>query len=92
MPGPDDMGHVLSLQDALNLTSFVKTSNLKGVMTWDANTDATGLAGNAPYAYSMGIQTMLPQSVPTYTSLTLSSKRLPPKLQRVQRLQQTRLW
>lgn len=93
MPGPDDMGHILSLQDALNLTSFAKSLNLKGIMTWDADTDATGLAGNAPYAYSMGIQSMLPQIAPTrgFTSIS-SSKRAPPKLQRVQRLQQTRLW
>jgi chitinase len=60
MPGADDMGHVLSLQDALNLTSFSKTLGLKGVMTWDANLDATGLDGNAPYAYTMGIEAMLP--------------------------------
>ena len=28
-------------------------------MTWDANIDSTGIDGNAPYAYSMGIQSML---------------------------------
>jgi hypothetical protein len=61
MPGPDDMGHVLSLQDALNLTSFAKSLNLKGIMTWDADLDSQGLSGNASYAYTMGIQSMLPQ-------------------------------
>ena len=65
MPGPDDMGHVLSLQDALNLTSFAKNLNLKGVMTWDADLDSQGLSGNAPYAYMMGIQAMLPQTALT---------------------------
>jgi hypothetical protein len=59
MPGEDDMGHDLSLQDALNLTSFAIDNNLLGVMTWDANIDSTGIDGNAPYAYSMGIQSIL---------------------------------
>lgn len=72
MPGSDDMGHILSLQDALNLTSFAKTTELKGVMTWDANLDATGLNGNAPYAYTMGIEAMLP-------SMRLRSSLYPPR-------------
>ena len=59
MPGADDMGHTLSLQDALNLTSYAKSKGLQGIMTWDANTDSTGIGGNAPYAYTMGIQTTL---------------------------------
>lgn len=59
MPGADDMGHVLSLQDALNLTSYAKSAGLQGVMTWDLNNDATGVAGNAPYAYTMALQAML---------------------------------
>lgn len=62
MPGPDDMGHVLSLQDALNITSFAKSKNLKGIMTWDANIDAAGPDGNAPYAYSLCIQSILDKS------------------------------
>ena len=32
---------------------------LQGVMTWDANIDGKGIGGNAPYAYTMGIQAML---------------------------------
>jgi chitinase len=59
MPGNDDMSHDLSLQDALNLTSFAKSNQLQGVMTWDANIDSTGPDGNAPYAYSLGIQSIL---------------------------------
>ena len=59
MPGKDDMNRDLILQDALNLTSFAKQKNLQGVMTWDANIDATGPDGNAPYAYSLGIESML---------------------------------
>lgn len=59
MPGKDDMGHVLSLSDALNLTAFAKTMNLQGVMTWDANIDSVGTDGNAPWAYTMGIQSAL---------------------------------
>jgi len=59
MPGKDDMGRDLSLQDALNLTSFAIQKELKGVMTWDANSDSTGIDGNAPYAYSLGILSIL---------------------------------
>jgi chitinase len=62
MPGTDDMGRVLTLQQALNLTSFSKTDGLQGVMTWDANIDSTGVDGNAPYAYSLGIQSTLKQT------------------------------
>jgi chitinase len=64
MPGKDDMSRDLTLQDALNCTSFALQKGLKGVMTWDANIDSTGVDGNAPYAYSMGIQSML---LKTYT-------------------------
>ena len=59
MPGPDDMPRVLSLQDALNLTSFALENNIQGVMTWDANIDSLGVDGNASYAYCCGIQSML---------------------------------
>jgi chitinase len=59
MPGSDDISHDLSLQDALNLTSMSKNSGLQGIMTWDANIDSTGPDGNAPYAYSLGIQSIL---------------------------------
>jgi chitinase len=59
MPGPDDMGHDLTLQSALNLTTVAQTAKLQGVMTWDADIDSTGPDGNAPYAYSLGIQSLL---------------------------------
>ena len=59
MPGNDDMSHNLTLQDALNLTSLAKSNNLQGVMTWDADIDSTGPDGNASYAYSLGIQSIL---------------------------------
>lgn len=55
MPGKDDIGHNLSLSDALNLTTFAMNRSLQGVMTWDATIDSKGCDGNAPYAYSMGI-------------------------------------
>jgi chitinase len=64
MSGKDDMSRDLTLQDALNCTSFALQKGLQGVMTWDANIDSTGVDGNAPYAYSMGIQSML---LKTYT-------------------------
>ncbi len=59
MPGNDDTKKDLTLQNALNLTSFALDNNLLGVMTWDANIDSTGVDGNAPYAYSMGIQSLI---------------------------------
>jgi chitinase len=59
MPGADDTKHTLTLQDALNLTQFAKTNGLQGVMTWDANIDAAGVDGNAPYAFCLGIQSAL---------------------------------
>ncbi len=59
MPGNDDMSRDLTLQNALNLTSFAKENNLLGLMIWDANIDSTGPDGNAPYAYSLGIQSIL---------------------------------
>lgn len=59
MPGKDDMGRNLSLQDALNLTGFATQNGISGIMTWDANNDGAGADGNAPYAYSLGIQSML---------------------------------
>jgi chitinase len=62
MPGNDDMGHDLTLQSALNITSYATAHKLQGVMTWDANIDSTGPDGNAPYAYSLGIQSMLNKS------------------------------
>jgi len=65
MPGADDTNHDLSLQDALNLTQFAKTNGLQGVMTWDANIDAAGVDGNAPYAFCMGIQASLESGINT---------------------------
>jgi len=59
MPGKDDNNINLSLEDALNLTTFAKTKKLQGVMTWSANIDSSGCDGNAKYAYSLGIQTTL---------------------------------
>lgn len=59
MPGKDDTSRDLTLQDALNSTSFAIENKLQGVMTWDADLDALGIDGNAPYAYSLGIQSML---------------------------------
>lgn len=63
MPGKDDMSRDLTLQDALNLTTFAAQKALQGVMTWDANIDSTGPDGNAPYAYSLGIQSILNKRV-----------------------------
>jgi chitinase len=64
MPGKDDGDSEkdLTLQYALDLTMFAKSKGLQGVMTWDANIDSTGVDGNAPYAYSLGIQATLGES------------------------------
>lgn len=59
MPGLDDTGKNLTLQDSLNLTTFARSAGLQGMMTWDANIDSKGCDGNAPYAYCLGIQNML---------------------------------
>jgi hypothetical protein len=61
MPGKDDLGHDLSLENALNLTTFATQQGLHGVMTWDANNDSHGIDNNAPYAYNMGISSQLKQ-------------------------------
>ena len=63
MPGNDDSKRDLTLQYALNLTAFAKSTGLQGVMTWTANIDGDGCDGNAPYAYSLGIQSTLNKSV-----------------------------
>ena len=63
MPGEDDIGHDLTLQDALNLTSFSVSKGLYGIMTWDINIDSDGIDGNSPYSYSMGIQSILDKSL-----------------------------
>ena len=59
MPGKDDINNNLSLQNALNLTSFAKNNNLQGVMIWSSPIDSVGCDGNAPYAYSLGIESEL---------------------------------
>jgi len=62
MPGKDDSQKNLTLQNALNLTTFAKSKNLQGIMTWDVNIDSSGVDGNASYAYSLGIQSILNQN------------------------------
>jgi hypothetical protein len=59
MPGNDDMGHNLSLQNSLELVTFCQIQNLQGIMMWDANIDSTGINGNAPYTYIIEIQSHL---------------------------------
>ena len=59
MCGPDDEDHVLTLKNALDMTTFAQTEELQGIMLWEAAIDAQGCLGNAPYAYSMGIQAEL---------------------------------
>ena len=82
MPGCDDTNKDLTLQDALNLTSFAKSLYLQGVMTWDADIDSLGPDGNAPYAYSLGIQSILNSSNKKKTNINynyfklLGSKRI----------------
>ena len=59
MPGKDDMNIDLTLDSVLNLTTFAKNQKLQGIMTWTANNDGTGVDGNSPYAYSLGILNIL---------------------------------
>lgn len=72
MPGNDDLNKNLSLQDALNLTSFAINTNLQGIMTWDVDNDSNGVDGNAPYAYSLGIQSMLNINYRPKTNISLN--------------------
>ena len=76
MPGNDDNGRDLTLQNALNLTTFALQNNLLGVMTWDANNDSNGVDGNAPYSYSMGIQSILNNNkIKNYDNSNMSKRR-----------------
>ncbi len=75
MPGSDDMSRTLTLQDALNCTSFAISKGCQGMMTWDANIDSLGVDGNAPYAYSMGIQSMCGKTVGSILSMKKCKKR-----------------
>lgn len=59
MCGPDDEDHVLTLKNALDMATFAQTEELQGIMLWEAAIDARGCLGNAPYAYSLGIQAEL---------------------------------
>ncbi len=59
MPGVDDLGHNLTLQDAIALTTSAKEVEIQGIMTWDADIDSVGVDGNSPYAYSLGIENEL---------------------------------
>lgn len=76
MPGNDDTSRDLTLQNALNLTTFALQNNLLGVMTWDSNNDSNGVDGNAPYAYSMGIQSILNNNkIKNYDNSNMSKRR-----------------
>ncbi len=59
MIGPDDQNDNLTLSDATQLTAWAASMGLYGVMTWNADVDAGGVDGNAPYAYSLGIENAL---------------------------------
>ena len=59
MPGKNDLDQDLTLEYALNLTTYAKNNELQGVMTWDANIDSNGIDDNSPYAYSLGIESIL---------------------------------
>ena len=59
MCGHDDEDHVLTLKNALDMTTFAQTEELQGIMLWEGAIDAQGCLGNAPYAYSLGIQAEL---------------------------------
>jgi len=62
MPGKDDSGQILTLQNTSDLTKFANTNFLQGVMTWNAYNDSTGCDGNLPYDYSLEIQNAVSDS------------------------------
>ena len=59
MCGQDDADNVLTLGEALDITTYAQNELVKGIVLWDANIDGSGSTGNEPYAYCKGIQTML---------------------------------
>lgn len=59
MPGYDDIGNNLTLNDAVSLAKWAQSIDLAGVMTWDLNRDYAGQDGMAPVAYSNGIRKAL---------------------------------
>ncbi|HSW87047.1 MAG TPA: glycoside hydrolase family 18 protein [Rhabdochlamydiaceae bacterium] len=59
MPGNDDEGHYLSVQDAQNLAAWAKQQGLAGVMTWDLDRDYKGQTGQGPFTYSIDIMNVL---------------------------------
>jgi hypothetical protein len=76
MPGKDDQSKDLTLQYALNLTDFAKTKGLQGVMIWSSNIDGKGCDGNAPFAYSLGIQSTIHEKPFAFTSTPLAEVRV----------------
>lgn len=59
MPGVDDIGNVLSLEQAKALTQAVISMGIYGVMTWDLDRDA---GFDPPYSYSQEIRNTLYRS------------------------------
>lgn len=63
MPGNDDIGNVLTLDDAQSLSQLVVDQNYVGVMTWDldrdAGTDPNPPTNESPYAYSNEIRSVI---------------------------------
>jgi len=73
MPGNDDIGNVMSLNDAKTLTQYAVSNGLFGVMTWDLNRDAGAIDLHHPYKYSKAIRKILD------TELLAGNAFLPPK-------------
>ena len=46
-------------------------------MTWDINIDSDGIDGNAPYSYSMGIQSILNKSSKPILKYNLAKWNIP---------------
>ncbi len=59
MPGNDDIGHFLSLNDAQTLTHYAVSNGLFGIMTWDLDRDAGVIDPQNPYKYSKAIREIL---------------------------------
>lgn len=59
MPGQDNNGHVLSIEDAEDLAEFVLNERLFGVSIWDFNRDFQEGTGEGAFTYTYSLEKIL---------------------------------
>lgn len=76
MPGPSDFpGQVLSVSDAINLTTSAAALGLHGVMTWDLTRDYNGTGINGTGQPSLAYTTQIRTTLANYTPQPQSALR-----------------